>query len=44
MPYGLENIDQIKQATALKARIKQLIQQELEDGMDPLDINALPSR
>ena len=35
MPYGLENIDQIKQAIALKARIKQLIQQELEEVMDP---------
>ena len=35
MPYGLENIDQIKQARALKGRIKRLIQQELEDGMDP---------
>ena len=35
MPYGLENIDQIKQARALKGRIKRLIQQELEDEMDP---------
>ena len=35
MPYGLENIDQIKQARELKRRIKKLIQQELEDGMDP---------
>ena len=35
MPYGLENIDQIKQARALKRRIKQLIQEELEHGMDP---------
>ena len=35
MPYGLENIDQIKQARALKGRIKQLIQEELEHGMDP---------
>ena len=35
MPYGLESIDQIKQARELKRRIKQLIQHELEDGMDP---------
>ena len=35
MPYGLESIDQIKQARALKGRIKQLIQHELEDGIDP---------
>ena len=35
MPYGLENIDQTKQARALKRRIKQLIQEELEHGMDP---------
>ena len=35
MPYGLANIDQIKQARALKGRIKRLIRQELEDGMDP---------
>ena len=35
MPYGLENIDQIKQARELRRRIKQLIQRELEDGMDP---------
>ena len=35
MPYGLENIDQIKQARALKGGIKQLIQHELEDGMLP---------
>ena len=35
MPYGLESIDRIKQARALKGRIKRLIQQELEDGMDP---------
>ena len=35
MPYGLESIDQIKQARELKRRIKQLIQHELEDGMYP---------
>ena len=35
MPYGLENNDQTKQARALKVRVKRLIQQELEDGMDP---------
>ena len=35
MPYGHENIDQIKQAKALKGRIKRFIQLELEDGMDP---------
>ena len=35
MPYGLESIDQRQQARALKGRIKRLIQQELEDGMDP---------
>jgi len=35
MPYGLESIDQTKQARELKRRIKQLIQHELEDGMDP---------
>ena len=35
MPYGLESIDQTRQARALKGRIKQLIQHELEDGMDP---------
>ena len=35
MPYGLESIDQIKKARALKGRIKRLIQQELEDGMVP---------
>ncbi len=35
MPYELENIDQIKQARELRRRIKQLIQRELEDGMDP---------
>jgi hypothetical protein len=35
MTYGLESIDQIKQARELKRRIKQLIQRELEDGMDP---------
>ena len=35
MPYGLENIDQIKQARALKGGIKQLVQEELEHGMDP---------
>lgn len=35
MSYGLENIDQIKQSRVLKRRIKRLIQQELEDGMDP---------
>ena len=35
MPYRLESIDQTKQARALKRRIKGLIQQELEDGMDP---------
>ena len=33
MLYELERIDQIKQASALKRSIKQLIQQELEDGM-----------
>ncbi len=35
MPCLLESIDQIKQARALMGSIKQLIQQELEDGMDP---------
>ena len=35
MPYGLESIDQIKQARELKRRIKRLIQQDLEDGMAP---------
>ena len=35
MPYGLQSIGQTKQARALKGRIKRLIQQELEDGMDP---------
>ena len=35
MSYGLESIDQRKQARALKGRIKGLIQKELEDGMDP---------
>ena len=35
MLYGLESIDQRQQARALKGRIKRLIQQELEDGMDP---------
>ena len=35
MPYGLQSIDQTKQARALKGGIKRLIQQELEDGMDP---------
>ena len=35
MPYGLESIDEIKPARALKVRIKRLIQREFEDGMDP---------
>ena len=35
MPYGLESIDQRQQARELKRRVKQLIQRELEDGMDP---------
>ena len=35
MFYRLKSVDQIKQARALKVRIKRLIQQELEDGMDP---------
>ena len=35
MPYGLQSIDQRQQARELKRRIKQLIQRELEDGMDP---------
>ena len=35
MPNGLESIDQRKQARVLKKGIKRLIQQELEDGMDP---------
>ena len=35
MRYGLESFDQRQQARALKRRIKRLIQQELEDGMDP---------
>ena len=35
MPYGLESIDQTKQARALKRRIKGLIQNELVNGIDP---------
>ncbi|GCE65677.1 hypothetical protein OMCYN_01623 [cyanobiont of Ornithocercus magnificus] len=35
MPYGLASIAQRQQARALKRGIKQLIQQELEDEMDP---------
>ena len=35
MTYELESIDRIKQARALKGRIKRLILQELENGMDP---------
>lgn len=35
MPYGLESIDQRQQARALKGRIKRLIKNELEDGMNP---------
>jgi len=35
MTYEVESIDRIKQARALKGRVKRLILQELEDGMDP---------
>ena len=35
MSYGLQSIDQRQQVMELKRRIKQLIQQQLEDGMDP---------
>ncbi len=31
----MSSIDQIKHARALKAKIKRLIQYELEEGMDP---------
>lgn len=34
MAYGLENIDEIKQARALKKGMKRLIQEDLEVGMD----------
>ena len=35
MFYGLDGADRIKQEKALKSRIKKLIQDELEEGMDP---------
>ena len=35
MFYGFGSAERIKQARALKARIKKLIQDELEEGMDP---------
>jgi len=35
MFYGFDGALQIKQARALKERIKKLIQDELEEGMDP---------